>query len=270
MSRVQWMIAVACCSLSFLPTAVAAQTAISNPLIRPVYSAPAPAQAEPVPAAREEQRAARDDELRSQAERRITQEDFNLRQQTLNAAQVPSPLSNMFRGLVVTALLDNTVVLRRITTSVQTVETAAAAADPNNPEAQRGARGSMAVAEPSMSSALRLRLNQNINVNGYVVRAIRDGLDIRVDWMGERGWVTVYLGALESGQAPANTPRRDTLEKVETDAFKYLEPSTSEQFGGNRGIGSNVGGGGGFPNTGFGGQGGFNQPQSPNSFGTGF
>lgn len=275
----------------------AGQTAIQNPLVRPAWSTissnaagggrtEGQGGAEPAPRGRGGESAppappSGDPVLRDKAEARLTQEDFNIRQQTLNAANVPAPLVAMFDQMAVSAHVSNAVVLRRFdrgpSSASQPAPNPTPQPSPNpNPNGQATAmQPAVRTASPlagglsSASSVLRLKVGRNTNINGYTLRARVEDLDVTVEWLNDQGrWVTVFFGAVESGQSLAVVPAE--LEKVDTKAFDYLVPNKTSQIvgGAGGGLGGGAGGfnGGGF-NQGGGLGGGFGQ-SGGNGFGS--
>ncbi|WP_370261944.1 hypothetical protein [Limnobacter sp.] len=259
----------------------AAQQNIANPLIRPasVLQQPANTQAQQGGAPSAPASPDNAEELQRQAERRITQEDLNIRQQRLNSPVVPQPLVAMFSGMQVTALVQGSVVLRRVETDIAAgaVRTSSPAAN-NNPQAAQASAAAEAPRLVSRSTAaLRLRVGQTMNLNGYAVRARVSGQEVSVDWLSDAGqWTNVYFGALESshGGVP-QVPSDSQLIEPDTPAFDHLVPvlrsrtfSANGPAGGGTPGGFGGGGlGGGFP--GGGGAGGFPGASQP-GFGTGF
>ncbi|MCQ8897570.1 hypothetical protein NQT62_14100 [Limnobacter humi] len=258
-----------------------AQQLITNPLVRPASAMPgapsadAPSGGPGASAGRAPSAAlpgaGGDEALREKAAGRITQEDFNIRQQELNASNVPVPLLNMFSEMTVSAHVSGAVVLRRseyaipalgpitpATTAGQGISSAQGSQGPGQNSGGRSSSQAQAVSPIVASSVLRLKVGQPTNLSGYTLRAKLDGPDVTVEWLSNQGrWVTVFFGAIESAPNTALVPTKDSLEKVDTEAFKYLKPAISSRITGNTvqgGFGGAGGGGfGGYGSGGFGG-----------------
>ncbi|HEX4879503.1 MAG TPA: hypothetical protein VFV39_06635 [Limnobacter sp.] len=278
-----WLFCMACVGQ------VHGQSAIQNPLVRPVWvngNGQGPSQAGGGAAAPQPTQAAGQaapqvpatDDLREKAAARLTQEDFNIRQQALNAANVPAPLAALFSEMAVSAHVSGAVVLRRPDSVAFSAPAPVVANATNNTSG--GSAGQAVNARPVAPapsaqggglgpSVLRLKVGRPVNINGYVLRAKVEDFDVTVEWQNEYGrWVTVFFGAVESASAFNLVPA--DLEKVDTKAFDYLVPATSSRVL-NNGIAGGVGGGnpgfgGGFGNGGLGGFGA--QPGQQPGFGS--
>jgi hypothetical protein len=239
-----------------------AQQAISNPLVRPAGMGNGSSSGGPANAASAAQSAKADpgagqapgaggNDLRDKAASRISQEDFNLKQQALNASTVPAPLSALFSQMSVSAFVGGVVVMRRAdfvatTQALQTVQTVPAqqvnGQQPNASSSRAMNGGAQTGGTVITSSALRLRVGQNTNLSGYVLRARVEGMDVFVDWKNDQGaWIGVFFGALESAQNVSLTPSKDSLEKVDTSSFDYLKPQVSNKLNTSTGTNSQNG-----------------------------
>lgn len=249
-----------CVGMLFVVQNGFAQQTIANPLVRPAgmgsaagtASVQAPVKADPN--AGQPPPAAVD--LRDKAASRLSQEDFNLKQQALNAPTVPAPLSALFSQMSVSAFVGGVVVMRRADfvassmsqQAVQQTSSSQGGGQSNNGGGRGGAGAVQAGGVVVTSSVLRLNVGQNTNLNGYVLRARVEGMDVFVDWKNELGaWVSVFFGALESAPNLALTPAKDSLEKVDTSSFDYLKPQVSSRIistsNNQGGAGNNQGGG---------------------------
>lgn len=249
-----------------------AQQTISNPLVRPAgmannapgasSNATVPAQAAKADPNAGQPPGAGGSEVRDKAASRISQEDFNLKQQALNAPTVPTPLSALFSQMSVSAFVGGVVVMRRAdfvaaAQAQQTTQTVPSQQTNGQPSNASAARTSPAGAQTGgtviTSSALRLRVGQNTNLNGYVLRARVEGMDVFVDWKNDQGaWVSVFFGALESAPNLSMTPSKESLEKVETTSFDYLKPQVSNRLNTNTGTNNQNGNGTNQNNNSFG------------------
>lgn len=247
-----------------------AQQTISNPLVRPAgmgnnapgasSNATVPAQAAKADPNAGQPPSAGGGDVRDKAASRISQEDFNLKQQALNAPTVPMPLSALFSQMSVSAFVGGVVVMRRadFVAAGQSQQAQAVPSQQTNGQSSNASavRASPAGAQTGgtviTSSALRLRVGQNTNLNGYVLRARVEGMDVFVDWRNDQGaWVSVFFGALESAPNLSMTPSKDTLEKVDTSSFDYLKPQVSNRLNTSTGT-NNQNGIGSNQNSGFG------------------
>ncbi|NJM31883.1 MAG: hypothetical protein HC848_02035 [Limnobacter sp.] len=191
---------------------------VNNPLVKPAPMSQAEPAVKQQDSATSAAAAENEAELARRAAGRLTQEDFSIEQQRLNSARVPLPLSQMMEGLSLVAFYQNAAVLRKLD---NTQPVPAADATQNGNSGRVGGSANV-----SGLRALRLRVGQLTNVNGYQLVARLQGQAIAVDWVDEKSGrsINVFFDSLQGGSRLLPDQPSIKLESVTTEQFDYLRP----------------------------------------------